>query len=104
MLPDDDDDDDDDDDMLPQSVSAKVRQCITTLHTYCLLISCRYKTYDNLPALSAPKAKELCDELTRYLSTDPEQVDNVLLWWHERKSMYPHLSRMALDYLTIPGE
>jgi hypothetical protein len=60
--------------------------------------------FDNLPTLSAPKAKELRDELTRYLSTDPEQVDNVLLWWHERKSMYPHLSRMALDYLTIPGE
>jgi hypothetical protein len=60
--------------------------------------------FDNLPALSAPKAKELLDELTGYLSTDPEQVDNVLLWWHERKSMYPHLSWMALDYLTIPGE
>ena len=60
--------------------------------------------FDNLPALSAPKAKELRDELTRYLSTDPEQVDNVLLWWHERKTMYLQLSRMALDYLTIPGK
>jgi hypothetical protein len=60
--------------------------------------------FDNLPALSAPKAKELRDEVTRYLSTDPEQVDDVLLWWHEQKSMYPCLSRMALDYLTIPGE
>jgi len=60
--------------------------------------------FDNLPTLRAPKAKELHDELTRYLSADPEQVDNVLLWWHEQKSMYPHLSRMALNYLTIPGE
>jgi hypothetical protein len=60
--------------------------------------------FDHLPALSAPKTKELRDELARYLSTDPEQVDDVLLWWHERKSMYPRLSRMALDYLTIPGE
>ena len=75
-----DNNDNDDNDMLPQSVSAKVRQYIITLHTYCLLIS-------------------LAD-----ISMDPEQVDNVLLWWHERKSMYPHLSRMALNYLTIPGE
>ena len=60
--------------------------------------------FDHLPALSAPKAKELRDELARYLSTDPEQVDDVLLWWHERKSMYPRLLCMALDYLTIPGE
>ena len=51
----------------------------------------------------APKAKELRDELARYLSTDPEQVVDVLLWWTECKAIYPHLSRMALDYLSIPG-
>src|SRR5882757_6424682 len=60
--------------------------------------------FDNLPALSAPKTKELRDELDRYLSTDPEHVIDVLKWWTERKSMFPHLSRMALDYLSIPGE
>ena len=56
-----------------------------------------------MPSLAAPKAKELRDELARYLSTDPEQVADVLLWWTERKATYPHLSRMALDYLSIPG-
>jgi hypothetical protein len=60
--------------------------------------------FDNLPALSAPRIRELRDELDRYLSTDPEHVVDVLVWWTERKSMYPHLSRMALDYLSIPGE
>ena len=60
--------------------------------------------FDNLPALSAPRIRELRDELDRYLSTDPEHVVDVLMWWTERKSMYPHLSRMALDYLSIPGE
>jgi hypothetical protein len=60
--------------------------------------------FDNLPALSAPRMRELRDELDRYLSTDPEHVVDVLAWWTERKSMYPHLSRMALDYLSIPGE
>ena len=41
---------------------------------------------------------ELRDELERYLSTDPENVTNVIAWWHEHRAMYPCLSRMALDY------
>jgi hypothetical protein len=45
--------------------------------------------FDDLPALAAPKSSELRDELARYLSTDPEQVEDVLLWWHERASTYP---------------
>jgi len=60
--------------------------------------------FDNLPALSAPRIKELRDDLDRYLGTDPEHVADVLMWWTERKSTYPCLSRMALDYLSIPGE
>ena len=60
--------------------------------------------FDHLPALAAPKSTELRDELERYLSTDPEFVADVLLWWTERKSTYPRLSRMALDYLSIPGK
>ena len=60
--------------------------------------------FDNLPALSAPRIRELHDELDRYLSNDPEHVVDVLMWWTEMKSMYPNLSRMALDYLSIPGK
>jgi hAT family C-terminal dimerisation region len=60
--------------------------------------------FDDLLALSAPRIRELRDELDRYLGTDPEHVIDVLMWWTERKSMYPHLSHMALDYLSIPGE
>ena len=59
--------------------------------------------FDTLPSICALKAADLRDELERYLSTDPEHVDDVLLWWTERKSVYPCLSRMALDYLSIPG-
>ena len=59
--------------------------------------------FDSLPAICAPKAADLRDELDRYLSTDPEHTDNVLLWWAERKNAYPCLSHMALDYLSIPG-
>ena len=59
--------------------------------------------FDSLPSLSAPEQHELRDELDRYLNTDPEAVGDVLMWWHKRRAMYPYLSRMALDYLTIPG-
>jgi hypothetical protein len=59
--------------------------------------------FDSLPALAAPKQSELLDELDRYLSTDPEHAPNPLAWWRERRKMYPTLSRMALDYLSIPG-
>ena len=59
--------------------------------------------FDNLATLATPK-KELRDELERYLSMETEQVSDVLLWWFEHKNVYPHLSRMALDYLSIPGE
>ena len=60
--------------------------------------------FDSLPAIRAPKATDLRDELDRYLSTDPEYTDDVLLWWADRKASYPRLSRMALDYLSIPGK
>jgi hAT family C-terminal dimerisation region len=62
-----------------------------------------HNIFDNLPALSAPATTELHDELDHYLATDPEHVTEPLLWWMERAAMYPRLSRMALDYLSIPG-
>ena len=59
--------------------------------------------FDALPALAAPVPTELCNELERYLSTDIEHVTDPIRWWYERRTTYPHLHRMALDYLTIPG-
>ena len=61
--------------------------------------------FNNLPALQPPKAAMHRDELERYLSTNHKlHVKDGLLWWHERKHIYPHLSRMALDYLSILGK
>ena len=60
--------------------------------------------FDDLPALSAPSKADLRDELDTYLSTDPEHVTNAIAWWYEKRYVYPRLHRMALDYLTIPGE
>jgi hypothetical protein len=43
------------------------------------------------------------NELDRYLSSDTEDVGDVLQWWMDRRSTFPRLSRMALDYLGTPG-
>ena len=47
--------------------------------------------------------KQLDNEVSRYLQAPRESPDNVLLWWIEHCKVYPRLSRMALDYLTLPG-
>lgn len=62
--------------------------------------------FDSLPTLAVaamPTATDLRDELDWLLSTDPEYVQDVLMWWFEKRYLYPQLSRMALDYLSIPG-
>ena len=45
------------------------------------------------------------DEITLYLSTSTgtEDVSDGIRWWCRKKEIYPQLSRMAIDYLTIPG-
>ena len=43
-------------------------------------------------------------ELDHYLSADVENVINALAWWDMNHTVYPQLLRMALDYLSIPGE
>ena len=56
-----------------------------------------------MPALTMPKGTKVADELTLYLSTGPERVNNILAWWYEKRTVYPMLARMALDYLSIPA-
>ena len=43
------------------------------------------------------------DELDAYLQKPMERIKDPLQWWVNNKSSYPSLSRMALDYLSIPG-
>ena len=43
------------------------------------------------------------DELGIYLVADIENVSDPLQWWYEHQHVYLCLSRMAIDYLTIPG-
>ena len=44
------------------------------------------------------------DELQHYLAADVEDVKDGLIWWYERCAMFPRLSQMACNYLSIPGE
>ena len=60
--------------------------------------------FDNLPMISVPGKAELDDELTRYLAAPTEKTLKPLQWWTDNKHIYPCLSRMALSYLSIPGE
>ena len=53
-----------------------------------------------MAALAPPKASDLGDELACYLHADVEYVINPLVWWTERRAVYPNLSH----YLTIPGK
>ncbi|KAK2464134.1 hypothetical protein APHAL10511_003827 [Amanita phalloides] len=59
--------------------------------------------FDSLPALAVPKPSQLLDKLDHYLSMDPQHTPNALAWWHEQCKMYPTLSCMVFDYLSVPG-
>ena len=58
--------------------------------------------FDNMATFAAPESTELHDELDRYLSSDLVHVIDAVHWWHDHHAEYPQLSRMAMDYLTIP--
>lgn len=49
--------------------------------------------------------KHLEDELQQYLDSPTVFVKphEALSWWTEQAKRYPNLSRMARDYLSIPG-
>jgi hypothetical protein len=63
--------------------------------------------FDNLPILSIPlRTVNEHTELDAYLNSDVADPgkNGPLFWWYEHAHIYPHLSRMALDYLSIPGK
>jgi hypothetical protein len=51
-----------------------------------------------------PEAIQDADELQEYLAQPLERTRvNPLRWWWDKRQTWPNLSRMALDYLCIPG-
>ena len=56
-----------------------------------------------MPALTMLKGVKVTNKLTLYLSTGPKCILDVLAWWYEKRTVYPMLAHMALDYLSIPA-
>jgi hypothetical protein len=54
--------------------------------------------------LAIPDTSNGADELDQYLAQPIERtkVNPIQFWW-DRRTTWPGLSRMALDYLSIPG-
>jgi DNA-directed RNA polymerase specialized sigma24 family protein len=82
-----------------------ITQSFNFILTYCLKATqtTSDNIFDTLPALSAPQKSVLADELKRYLAAPTEATLDPLLWWIEKEAVYPRLSRMAHNYLCIPG-
>jgi hAT family C-terminal dimerisation region len=60
--------------------------------------------FSHLPSISIPKKTSVSDELEKYLAAPVEKAENPFAWWVKNRRLYPRLSRMALNYLSIPGE
>jgi hypothetical protein len=94
----DDDTDDDNDDDDSKGLVDKVRLFFWSSFVSDPLSSAVFRPlnniFDNLPTL-APTLSDICDELEHYLSTDTKDVQDGLLWWHDRHAAYPCLSCMA---------
>lgn len=52
----------------------------------------------NLPAASSSRS-----ELDDYLTSAVQEVSDPLKWWYEKRRVFPKLSQMALDFLSVPG-
>jgi hypothetical protein len=56
--------------------------------------------FANLSVTASSRASEMDD----YLRSPVENVADPLIWWRNNRFVYPNLSRMALDFLSAPGE
>lgn len=59
---------------------------------------------DGFGNISVGKKVPKRSEIDVYLSLAVENVKDPLKWWVDNRQAYPNLSRMARDYLSIPGK
>ena len=85
-------------------VSPKVRPLICSFkYILTTLIQASKNMFDNI--LSAKSTVPAgVDEFTSYLEEKVENVGDPIAWWLTQRNRYPRLSKMALDYLLIPGQ
>jgi hypothetical protein len=56
----------------------------------------RYEEFNKIK-----KRKKVKSELKRYLTSDIEEVSDVLAWWKANQAAYPVLSHMVFDVLAV---
>jgi hAT family C-terminal dimerisation region len=61
-------------------------------------------TFADFGDISVAQAKTRAEkEIDKYLRAPVESVKDPLCWWVQHRLIYPSLSRMALDYLSVPA-
>lgn len=68
-----------------------------------MILVYRKAIFDHLPSMAESSGKHLEDELWQYLDSPTVFVKALPWWWTEQAKRYPNLSRIVLDYLSIPG-
>lgn len=81
--------------MLVDEVCCFVVNKILSTH-----FNCRMTNFGNISVGTIPVQ---LSELDKYLNSNTVKIANPLKWWTENSHTYSQLSRMALDYLSIPG-
>jgi hypothetical protein len=69
-----------------------------------LQASASVNPFEDISGLVEPEVASISDELTAYLEEERERVSDVLEWWKKKQTVFPRLSRMAMDYHCVPGE
>ena len=87
-------------DVVKPKVCLQLPSCIT-LHSPSNIPQKSNNIFDDLPSLATPRS--VAHELETYLSSETMLVTDALKWWTANKAVYPCLSQMALDFLSIPG-
>lgn len=98
------------DDEDEESPRTQVRPCVCSAWTPYRLrahwqrgVDSEVNLFDNLPFLNAAPEPADSDEIKRYLAADVIPMKDPISWWQGKRKQFPRLSRMAIDYLNIPG-
>ena len=62
-----------------------------------------FDDYTNISVARTGSSRICCNKLDKYLQLPVENVKDPLKWWVNNCKVYPNLSWMALDYLSIPS-
>ncbi|KAI5822048.1 hATC-domain-containing protein [Schizophyllum commune Tattone D] len=70
---------------------------------FVLIVSPSHRVICSTTSLAPLQRSDRRDELERYLRAPIEDADDPIQWWNDRRALYPRLSQIAIDFLTIPS-